>query len=284
MNLHTHTHYCDGKSSIKEIWDAAVHLNWQFLGYSSHAPLPFDCKWAISDKKIQNYCNEINELRKYKSDTLPFAGWEIDYLNGIGFPSLKSKYIYNADFFICSLHFLKSPLKKHGYIEIDGTLLDFIRCLSGYENSIEMLMSAYFNDLHKMLTTFVPATKIIGHIDKFLLNANKVPAFHQYEKKFNDMLLEWLEQSISEDVIIEVNTRCIYKYNWIEPYPGITALKYMSEKNIPCVISSDAHHHNELDLGFEHVYKICKERKINLNFINKQLPDIIKNNRNAVNA
>ena len=284
MNLHTHTRFCDGKSSIKEIHEAAIKLNWQFLGYSSHAPLPFDCKWAVNNKNVQQYCDEINELKQNQKDILLFNGWEIDYLNGIGFPALKSEIINKADYFICSLHFLKSPQKKQGYIEIDGTLIDFIRCLSGFENDIEKMISAYFSDLHKMLPLTVPGTKIIGHIDKFLLNANKMPTFQNKKETFSNKLLEWLEQSLIENVIIEVNTRCIYKYQWQEPYPGIAALKYMSEKKIPCILSSDAHHYNELNLGFDHVYAICKELDINLNFINQQLPEIIKNNRKGANS
>jgi histidinol-phosphatase (PHP family) len=281
LNLHTHTNYCDGKSTVQELHSASKQLNWKYLGISSHAPLPFSCEWAIDKKNIQHYLHEINTFRDIQPNITLFQGWEIDYLRGTGYPALELDSIRESDYFICSLHFLRSPLKNQEYIEIDGTLVDFIRCLSQHENSFPALIEAYFLDLHAMLKEYVPSTKVIGHIDKFLLNAEKLPSFYKYKNLFTVKLLEWLEESIDTNTIIEINTRSIYKYNWTMPYPGIDALKYISEKKIPCIISSDAHRSTELNLGFDIVHSLCACHSLNLNILNEKVPEIIRQNKNA---
>lgn len=283
MNLHTHTNYCDGKSTVKELHSASQKLNWQYLGISSHAPLPFKCEWAIDKNDIPNYLQEIESFKDIQPNLTLFQGWEIDYLRGMSFPALKIDNIRKSDYFICSLHFLRSPEKKQEFIEIDGSLVDFIRCLSQHENSITALIEAYFLDLHGLLRTSVPGTKVIGHIDKFLLNAKKLPTFYKYKNLFTEKLLEWLEESIIKNTIIEINTRCIYKYKWAEPYPGIEALKYISEKKIPCVISSDSHHFTELNLGYDIVHNLCACHNLNLNILNEIVPEIIRQNKNSSN-
>jgi histidinol phosphatase-like PHP family hydrolase len=40
-NFHTHSTYCDGKSSMEEHIAKARELKVSHLGFSSHAPLPF---------------------------------------------------------------------------------------------------------------------------------------------------------------------------------------------------------------------------------------------------
>jgi len=41
-NFHTHTQFCDGRSTIREMVDAASDAGFQHLGFTPHSPLMVD--------------------------------------------------------------------------------------------------------------------------------------------------------------------------------------------------------------------------------------------------
>ena len=46
-NFHTHSNYCDGKGLLDEYVAQAISLGMLSLGFSSHAPLPFESSWCM---------------------------------------------------------------------------------------------------------------------------------------------------------------------------------------------------------------------------------------------
>ena len=48
-NYHTHSTYCDGKASPREMVDFAVAHGFTALGFSGHSPLPFENTYSITD-------------------------------------------------------------------------------------------------------------------------------------------------------------------------------------------------------------------------------------------
>jgi histidinol-phosphatase (PHP family) len=61
-NYHTHSSFCDGKSELPHIITKAKALQVNSLGFSSHAPLPFECKWCIDPNAMDEYFDEIEQL------------------------------------------------------------------------------------------------------------------------------------------------------------------------------------------------------------------------------
>lgn len=109
MNLHTHTTYCDGTASSSDFVKKAKQLQWDYLGFSAHAPLPFLCDWAIKATDLDNYTSEIRDLANLNQSNIKIlCGFEIDYLLGLGFPALEYKAVEKSDFLIASIHFVKN--------------------------------------------------------------------------------------------------------------------------------------------------------------------------------
>jgi len=54
-----------------------------------------------------------------------------------------------------------------------------------------------------------------------------------------------------KDIIVEVNTRGIYKQRSDTTYPGTEILKTIKQLHIPVMVNSDAHHPYELDGAFD---------------------------------
>lgn len=81
-NFHTHSNYCDGKATLREMVDFAVAHGFSELGFSGHSPLPFENTYSITD--YEGYCNEVRALKEeYKDRIKIHLGLEIDYVPGM---------------------------------------------------------------------------------------------------------------------------------------------------------------------------------------------------------
>src|SRR5688572_6616337 len=86
-NYHTHSNYCDGKGELAEYVTAAREKNIISLGFSSHAPVPFDCKWCMPKARLDGYLEEIEGLKKSNRDIEIYKGLEIDFIPGVVSPN-----------------------------------------------------------------------------------------------------------------------------------------------------------------------------------------------------
>ena len=115
-NFHTHSNYCDGKADISEYVRKAEQLNMVSLGFSSHAPLPFPCKWCMKSEDMDLYLNSISKMQQENSSIQIFKGLEVDYI-----PNVISPDDFNdrLDYTVGSIHFVEQ-LPDGTRWEIDG--------------------------------------------------------------------------------------------------------------------------------------------------------------------
>jgi histidinol-phosphatase (PHP family) len=74
---------------------------------------------------------------------------------------------------------------------------------------------------------------------------------------------ETLELIQDRDIIVEVNTRGIYKQRSETTYPGLDILKQIKNLRIPVMVNSDAHKPHELDGEFGYGFNLLIEVGIN---------------------
>lgn len=119
---HTHTHFCDGSSHPEDYVKEALKLGYHSLGFSGHAPVPFENKFAIPTNKMGEYCDTILHLKeKYRDHIQIFLGLEIDGIPGI-MPSFDYfRKTYNLDYTIGSVHLVHNPANGRLWF-IDGAL------------------------------------------------------------------------------------------------------------------------------------------------------------------
>ena len=98
---------------------------------------------------------------------------------------------------------------------------------------------------------------IIGHFDKIKMNA-RGRYFQEDDKWYYDMVLETLDLIKEHDLIVEINTRGIYKQRYNGFYPSEWLFKRMRELNVPVVISSDAHQYWEMTSFFAEAEEALK--------------------------
>ena len=89
--------------------------------------------------------------------------------------------------------------------------------------------------------------------------AKEFEALVKQAEKYEDLTTEeTLELAKENNCICEINTRGIYKGRYNDYYPSKEIIKIMNEKNIPAVVSTDAHHPDDLD-KFEGIYEYLKQ-------------------------
>lgn len=265
-NIHTHTTYCDGTSDPIEFVSIALELGWKHLGFSAHAPLPFDCEWDIPVSQIENYVHEISALQNHYQHQLNIhTGWEVDYLHGKGIHAFNFDTIKNAEYHILSIHYLPAILSDGRiieYVEIDGKPEEFNRLLFYYDHNLKTVLDLYLENLDAMFEFSSQGVKIIGHIDKIVVNAELHPDFKKLHSYFYSEIERLLIKHKSKGYTLEINTRSIYKKLRSAAYPNYQVIGFASKNDIPLILNSDAHHFSELNLAFDKVQAELKSMKI----------------------
>ena len=76
-NFHTHTHFCDGKNSPKEMVEKAIQLNFNILGFSGHGHTDRDGSYCMNPENTKKYIQDITALKEeYKDKILILLGVE----------------------------------------------------------------------------------------------------------------------------------------------------------------------------------------------------------------
>ena len=273
QNLHTHTHFSDGSDSPEKYVDAAILQGLTALGFSDHSPLPFENTFALREEETATYCRSVAELRNKfqpsgtqspkseirnpKPEIPIFLGMEADYIPGMGHPFSHFLENYPLDYLIGSVHLVR-PDGSADLWFIDGpdpaTYDEGLNSLFG--GDIRKGVSAYFRQINEMLTS--GKMDIIGHFDKIKMH-NRGRFFAETESWYTALIDETLDLVKQSGVIVEVNTRGLYKKRSESLFPGPDVLKKIHELKIPVIISSDAHKPHEVSVLFNETADLLYE-------------------------
>lgn len=259
-NYHTHSNYCDGKATPREMVDFAVAHDFTALGFTGHCPLPFENTFSIAD--YEGYCNEIRALKAEYADRIEISlGLEIDYIPGMleDFTPLISQ--GGLEYTIGSVHLIPAegaiPQKADDLWMIDGSRYQTYDegLMKHFGGDIKRGVKAYFYNENAMLERNRPT--IVGHPDKIVMH-NRDRYFHEDEPWYRDLALETIHLIKELGLICEINTRGIYKGRHADFYPGKWLIQEMRQLRIPVLISTDAHAPEDL-LRTEGAYEYLEE-------------------------
>lgn len=246
-NYHTHCTYCDGKEPIEAFVKQANDLGLDHLGFSSHAPIPDENDFAIDEQRIPEYVNEIESFQA-ESKTLLFKGLECDFIPGKTQKFDHYLNTYNFDYLIGGVHLVR-PANDDRLWFIDGSKREI------YDEGLAQLFN---NNVQKAVTTFWEQTfqmieeehfDIIAHIDKIKMH-NQHRFFTEQEGWYIDLVDYALKLIKKHDLIVEINTRGLYKKRYDGFYPSDYILAEARKLHLPFIISSDAHKSEELNLYY----------------------------------
>lgn len=246
FNFHTHCRYCDGKGDPQEFIDEAVKQSFTAFGFSPHAPLPFENKFSIKEDILPIYIAEIQQLIKLHPQLPISYGLECDYIPHCSnsFQYFKEKYA--IQYLIGGVHLVKY---QNQLWFIDGPNKDiYDEGLNKiFANDIQLAVKTYFYQLFEMIEN--ECFDIVAHFDKIKMH-NQNRYFREDEKWYQNYIEEALHLIKSKNLVVEINTRGIYKKRCDTFYPSPWIIKKMQQMDIPITISMDAHQSNEISLGF----------------------------------
>jgi histidinol-phosphatase (PHP family) len=226
------------------------------IGFSSHAPVYDDAfahtGWHLKPERLEAYLTDIQAAKKHWEGRIQvFAGLEVDYIAGISSPLVfKDMRSNGLDYLIGSTHYLTPD---HGSpFTVDGSAEEFENGVrAGYGGSFEAAVHAYW-DAEEALVQ-LGGFDILGHVDLIKKN-NTGDTYFSPTAGWYKRRVERLADSIaSSGVTVEVNTGGITRKKLNELSPSPFFLNLLREKNVPLIITADAHCADHLD-GYYHIF------------------------------
>ena len=119
-DLHSHSTYSDGKSTIDEMVEHAAELGYEYIALTDHSPSQRIARGLALDR-LEQKIEEIRSLRKRRRDRPPriLIGAEVDILAD-GKLDYPDEILARLDIVVASIH----SLFRHNKDETTGRLLD----------------------------------------------------------------------------------------------------------------------------------------------------------------
>lgn len=257
-NLHQHTVFSDGSAEPEAYVQKALALGFRALGFTEHSPLPFPTPFSLKEEKADAYVRDTAWLKeKYHGRLAVYRALEFDFIPGISENLAFWRNRLHLDYAIGSVHLVRPPAEDSLWF-IDGPQREKydegLKNLFG--NDIKKAVTTYYHQVNQMIES--QPFEVVGHLDKIKMhNANRY--FREEEKWYRHLVEETLRLIKEKELIVEVNTRGMYKKRADSLFPDHQTLQRVHELKIPVFISSDAHSPDELNLLMDYAEKKLME-------------------------
>ena len=230
QNLHTHTVFCDGKGTVREMAESALEKGLHSLGFSGHAYTPHDTSYCMDIGRYEEYRRDILTAAEELSGRISlYVGLEQDYYSAP--PTI------DTDFIIGSVHYVE---KNGVYTPVDETRQDIQRAVGElYGGDIYAFLEDYF----KLVSDVHSKTKcaIAGHIDLCEKFNSDGALFDRTHPRYKAAYRYAVEKLAARGVIFEINTGAMSRGYTDIPYPYPDILRYIAECGGRITLSSDSH-------------------------------------------
>lgn len=239
FSYHTHTDYCDGRASATDMAQASFDAGYSYLGFTSHAPLPFITGWNMEWRHIGAYASNIRSLASaWEPRGLSILlGLEIDYIEGLVAPGDSSYDSIAPDFRLGSVHFLKNMANDD--FTVDEPAEMFTAHMAGLGGDAAAVWKQYYESLTAMIEA--GGFDIIGHFDLVKKNNAGGRWFNEDGADYKAAAFAAVDRAAELDRIAEINTGGLARGKIDSTYPSLAILKHMAKKGLRLTLGDDAH-------------------------------------------
>ncbi len=233
-DYHIHTKRCKhARGESYEYVETALQKGLNEIAFTDHIPLPneFDLAHRMRENELENYCNDIFDLRKRYPELSILCGIEADYYEGFEnyLDSILKQFPF--DLVIMSVHFIKGWPAKNWVFSYHFP-----------ERTLSEIYSDYISALKKGIKTGL--FDVMGHLD--LIKSPDASLLANNSDEIQDLLDLIIESSMT----VEINTSGMRKQ--IEDvYPNKELIKEIIGREIPITIGSDAHQPDQVGFYFD---------------------------------
>jgi histidinol-phosphatase (PHP family) len=241
-SYHNHTCFSDGADAPEVFVTHARAANLQVLGFSDHyykeSPTATTApEWALQLDAVEQYFDTIAAVAERHPELEVRTGLEFDWLDGSAEWLRPLAQDARLDYTIGSVHFVGSD-------SIDLTRM-FWEKLSADE--VNDVIRRYWQTLRDMAASKL--FDIAGHLDLY-----KKFGFYP-TADMRDVITEALDAIRDADMAIELNTAG-WRKDCKACYPTDELLQACLKREIPIVVSSDAHQAHLVAADFNRAYDI----------------------------
>ena len=220
----------------------------RYLGFSGHAPVPFENDWLMPQESLAGYLREIRRLREgYESRISILLGLEVDYLPPIITPTAPHITALGLDYTIGSIHFLgRYPDGTHWSVDHNhAETLKGIR--SSFDGDVRAAVCEYYRRICNMVSSACP--DVVGHLDivkKYNISPTGDSLFAESAEWYRRAVFEALDAVAESGAVMEVNTGALARGITAEAYPSQWVVDACHFREIPLMINADAHDPSQL--------------------------------------
>ena len=244
-NYHTHTSFCDGTASVRDMAQAAFLAGYKILGFSAHAPVPLPSPGNLAPERVAPYVRAVRESAEEFSGRMEIlAGLELEWVPGIGIPPADGYASVPLDYSIGSVHYVKSPSGK--FFTVDCPEDEFDRAMrGGYGGNGSRFYRDYWGEMIGLIRS--GGFDILGHLDIVKKNNQGARWFDEFSPDYLRTAFEAVEALAETGMVVEINTGGMARGKLLEPYPSLPILKEMKRRRVSVCIGADAHALAHLD-------------------------------------
>ncbi len=246
-DFHTHTTYCDGKSTPRQMVEAAYGMGLTDLGISGHADYSmWEQGFGMSDTILSAYKRELETLREeYAGKMNLYIGIELDTLGPV----------QQAEYAIGSTH---SILKDGHLVTVDDTEEKLVQAVETLWNGDWYAMARDYFELEATVYDKLHCDWV-GHFD-LLTKFNE--AYRYFDETKDDYLepaLNAMKKLHSQGLPFEINTGAMSRGYRTAPYPNPILLRELHAMGGRIMINSDSHSAGTIAYAFDQAEKIAYE-------------------------
>ena len=243
-NFHTHTSFCDGKNTPREMVQEAIERGFTALGFSMHSFLEKDLHIVPSRDSETAYIKEVLALKKEFADKIKiFLGLEQDLYSDA--PRSDFEYL------IGSVHYIK---RDDDFFPVDAGKEKLLFIVDTYFGGD---FCAFAEDYFSLVCEVAKKIKpdIIGHFDLIMKYCEQIDL--PETDRYIEVATEAIKRLIPLGIPFEINTGAMSRGLRTTPYPSERLLKIMQQNGAKIVFSSDCHNKDFLEYGFDAAKKMA---------------------------
>lgn len=234
---HAHTTFVDGKSTPREMVEAAIAKGFVSFGFSEHAE---DERFGLTRQSEREYYAQARQLQaEYAGKIRVWVGMERDYVSRFE----RAGY----DYVIGSVHYVPWGADR---VSVDGPVENIARCVrEEYQGDPLRYAKTYFDRLAGYVCAYRP--EIIGHFDLIRKWNGRLGLFDTGSPAYRRLACEALERMSESGALLEVNTGAIARGYMDDAYPEAFELEYWRRLGGKAIVGSDCHLAENLDCAYD---------------------------------
>lgn len=244
QNLHTHTTFCDGKSTAEEMVRGALAAGLTAVGFTGHSYVEGD-EGTMSPERTAAYRAEVLRLRE------AYAGRIKVYL-GVEQDSFSAPAAERYDYAIGSVHYV---LKDGRRFAVDDTEAELRQAAEAFSGDFIALAEEYYAAVGGVAEQ--TGCQIVGHFDLIAKFNEGDRLFSTVHPRYRAAALEALERLVRRDVLFEINTGAMARGYRSAPYPAPELLREIRALGGRVLITSDCHQAENLLTGFREARELA---------------------------